>query len=553
MSKTINSILEKATNDYLDSMSGQNTPAPNDTEQDLLDNIRHDIQAENAIRVQSKETKLKIPEKLAPAQIADIIAYFYPVYCIMTGGEGSDKAYDLLAVYQSQGPNEGIYVTDDETIRSLIRKYNYTITTHEIEECIVKLREIVPRKELCSDRNLIAVNNGIFDYDTKQLIPFTHEQVFLSKSRVNYVFNPPNPVIHNNEDDSDWDVESWMKELSDDPEIVELLWEILGAAIRPQVKWNKSAWFYSETGNNGKGTLCELIRLLCGEGSYASIPLADMGKDFALEPLTRTSAIIVDENDVGTYIDKAASIKAIITSDVLSINRKFKTPISFKCHHFMVQCFNEMPKVKDKSDSFFRRQLFIPFTKCFTGAERKYIKHDYLHREDVLQYVLWRVLNMNYYNLSEPKACMQALADYKEYNDPVRQFAQDFLGEARWSLLPSTLLYQAFQKWTEKNNPAGRDKIMGRNTFFNEFQRVLKDFPQWAWADNKGGRDKKIKGEGCMEVYEPLLEKYELKEWMNPKYVSKFTATIEDRCTPAPGQYTELYYRGAYRVYVEEG
>lgn len=30
-----------------------------------------------------------------------------------------------------------------------------------------------------------------------------------------------------------------MAELSDDPEVVRLLWEILGAIIRPLVPWNK--------------------------------------------------------------------------------------------------------------------------------------------------------------------------------------------------------------------------------------------------------------------------------------------------------------------------
>ena len=71
----------------------------------------------------------------------------------------------------------------------------------------------------------------------------------------------------------------------------------------------------------------------------------------------------------------------------------------------MVQCLNEMPRIKDKSDSFYRRQLFIPFTKCFTGEERKYIKQDYLKRTEVLEYVLYRVLNMNYYELDTPQTC----------------------------------------------------------------------------------------------------------------------------------------------------
>ena len=107
-----------------------------------------------------------------------------------------------------------------------------------------------------------------------------------------------------------------------------------------------------------------------------------------LEPMLYSVAIIVDENDVGTYIDKAANLKAIVTGDVIQINRKFKTPIPYQFKGFMVQCLNEMPRVKDKSDSFFRRQLFIPFTKCFTGAERKYIKQDYLKRKEVLEYGL---------------------------------------------------------------------------------------------------------------------------------------------------------------------
>ena len=541
MANSINEILRKATTDYLAAMNRNAPPLPSVTEQDLLTNMKHDIQSENAIRTQAHEPKLKVPDKLAPVQIAEIVAYFYPIYCIRTGGEGSDRSYDLLALYQSQGPNEGIYVTDDETIRALLRQYNYTITSHEVTECITVLREIVPRKERCHDRNLIAVNNGIFDYDTKTLLPFTPDLVFMSKSRVNYIQNPTNPIIHNDEDGTDWDVESWMKELSDDPEVVNLLWEVLGAIIRPLVPWNKSAWFYSETGNNGKGTLCELMRQLCGEGSYASIPLADMGKDFALEPLTRASAIIVDENDVGTFIDKAANVKAIITNDVLPINRKFKTPIAFKFYGFMVQCLNEMPKVKDKSDSFFRRQLFIPFTKCFTGIERKYIKADYLHRSDVLEYVLHRVLHMDYYALSEPDACKKALAEYRDYNDPVRQFLDDILSEVKWDFLPFTLLYQMYQAWFNQYVPSG--KIQSRNTFINDIVQALMKNTQWECRD----KTKAVRMSKMMTACEPLLEKYNLKDWMNPKYANKFTASMEDKCTPAPGQYNSLRYRGINR------
>ncbi|NCB94113.1 MAG: hypothetical protein EOM40_16365 [Clostridia bacterium] len=97
----------------------------------------------------------------------------------------------------------------------------------------------------------MAVNNGIFDYDAKTLLPFLPYYVFLSKYRVNYNARAKNVVIHNDSDNTDWDIESWMSDLSDDPEITELLWEILGAVIRPLNPWDKSTWFYSEQSNNG--------------------------------------------------------------------------------------------------------------------------------------------------------------------------------------------------------------------------------------------------------------------------------------------------------------
>ena len=117
------------------------------------------------------------------------------------------------------------------------------------------MREEAPRVKRCSERNLIAVNNGIFDFDTKTLMPFTPDKVFTSKSRVDYNPNAKNVVIHNDEDGTDWDVESWMNTLSDDKGVVTIPWQILGAIIRPNVSWNKACFMYSESGNNGKGTL----------------------------------------------------------------------------------------------------------------------------------------------------------------------------------------------------------------------------------------------------------------------------------------------------------
>ena len=533
MARSMDETIRETTEKYLNQVNIQNPPAPADIQADILDALRNDFMIYNSVAQQG--AKWKIMQKLIPAQIADIMLKIHNIVCIAYAGMQADRSYDILAIYQENGPNKGVYSSEETMIYNIAKQYCYSLREAEFKEVLTILRNKARRVTRCDEINLIAVNNGIFDYDTKQLLPFTPDKVFISKSKVNYNPNAKNITIHNNEDGTDWDVESWMNELSDDPEIVELLWQILGAIIRPNVPWGKSAWFYSTTGNNGKGTLCEIMRQLCGEGSYASIPLADFGKDFMLEPLIGTSAIIVDENDVGTYIDRNGNIKAVITNDVIQMNRKFKQPIAFRYKGFMVQCLNEMPRIKDKSDSFYRRQLFIPFTKCFTGAERKYIKHDYLHRQKVLEYVLFKVLNMNYYELSNPESCKHALDEYKSFNDPVRQFMDEIMEQLAWDLVPFTFLYDLYKSWFRKNTPNG--SVQGRNTFINDIITLMPNYTDWICQ----GKDANIRSAGKMDKPEPLIADYKLEDWYNSNYKGN---DINKLCKPV----LKAKYRGILKA-----
>lgn len=253
------------------------------------------------------------------------------------------------------------------------------------------------------------------------------------------------------------------------------------------------------------------MRNLCGAGNYVSIPLTYFGKNFALEPLVHASAIITDENDVGEFIDKAANLKAVTTNDIIQIDRKYQTPLTFRFFGMMIQCLNEMPKIKDHSESFYRRQIFVPFTKCFTGKERKYIKNDYLQRTDVLEYVLYKAINMNHYELSEPDECKLALAEYKEYNDPIRQFITDVLDECVWDLLPFNFLYALYTKWFDKNQPSG--KIQNRNKFIVELKTLIPTVTNDWYVPATPRKQYKH-----MSQPEPLILEYDLNDWKNPTY-----------------------------------
>lgn len=540
MARTKDETVKQVTDTYLASVNKQNPPSPDNISGDILDEIKIRFDMENAVR---QGTKWKIPDRLEPYQVARIIDTLYDVKLVNVGDKSDldDNDSSLLCMYQTDGPNQGIYVESETLIRRIARLYCPSMTKHDFDEMFMVLKDEVGRVNPCRQPNLVPLNNGIFDYNTKQLLPFSPEMVFLSKSRVNYNPQAKNVIIHNPDDGTDWDVESWMSDLSDDKEVVHLLWQILGALLRPNVPWDKSVWFYSESGNNGKGTLCELMRQLIGHDNYVSLPLADFSKDFMLEPLLHSQAIITDENDVGTYVDRAANLKAIITGDAVSINRKFKQPVTYCFHGIVVQCLNEMPRIRDKSDSFYRRQLFIAFTKCFTGRERKYIKHDYLHRQEVLEYVLYKVLHMDYDSFDVPKSCEDVLTEYKEFNDPIRQFMSEMMSQLKWDLVPFSFLYDLYCAWYRKNF-SGKLEVKSSASFTKDILGLLSQYPEWMCEDKR----KTYRPGNRMAAAEPLIAEYNLTDWMDPKYIS--SKDRDKMCHPL----LKNNYRGIYRESTEE-
>ncbi|MGO3649233.1 DNA primase family protein [Agrococcus casei] len=535
-----NLITTYVTETYLERINELGNPGPKTIEEQLLELTAAVLRQENR-KIDKGEPKLPAVRRLDYWQVAQVLLTLHHVIRIAPNAKDTDREYDLLAMYRTTGKLKGTYTTSEDDIRTVARSYNARLMLNEFKEIVAVLKEDAPRRHQCGERDLVAVNNGVFHYgvepaemefagkafrfEPKSLNPFDPAIVFVAKSRVNYVKDAPRQVITHPEDGSVWDVEGWLEEMFDETAqegLSDLIWEILGAIVRPHVRWGKTAWFYSEVGNNGKGTLCSLMRNLIGEGSHTSIPLSDFGKNFALEPLVRANAIIVDENDVGTFIDKAANMKAIVTNDVIQIDRKHKQPIAFQFWGFMVQCLNEFPLVKDKSESFYRRQLFVPFIKSYTGKERKYIKGDYLQRQEVLEYVLWRVLHVagasepgNYYELSEPMATQIMLSTYKEENDPVRMFWTEFKDQFMWDALPFPFLYDLYKVWFANVSPSGLP--IAQRRFSRDLTDIVRDSEEWSTKEN----NRSFRPGGMMSDPEPLIVEYQLKDWMDPLEATK--------------------------------
>ena len=361
------------------------------------------------------DARLRLRKHLDPYQIALVVRELHHAVGILWKDAGDDGNFDI-GVYQTSGDNEGTYDVSEDGLTRLIRSYDSAITIRGVYETIAVLRSVCPHVERCHDRDLIAVNNGVYDYGSKMLLGFDPEFVFTGKVRVDFVENAPNPVIHN------------------------------------------------------------------------------------------------DENDTGTFVDDAAALKSIITGDPFQLNRKFKEPRTVLFKGFVVQCVNELPRLRDRSESMYRRLLVVPFEKRFEGNERKYIKDDYLKRKEVLEYVLYHLLaETDYYELDEPQACTALLDEFREVNDPVRQFLGDVLPEASWDILSWQFVHDLYRHWFQRNIPSGRPE--SRKALIADIKRLLPEWHEWSYTDNPVFVPDEMRAQP-----EPLIAEYEVTEWMNKAY-----------------------------------
>lgn len=497
---------------------------------DTYTELTINIDLENTLR--PKGAKFKAPQSLPCLSVAMLIAARPDTALIAKGDKSLAGTNRVLAteqklklpigMYQYTGVNEGVWEITNNPLGAfgvLVEKYKPDATKNEKHEVFILVKSRLRVIEKCMTPYYVAVNNGIVDVLNKKLLPFSPELVFTSKIHTDLNMKATNPHITIPEDGSVWDVDNWLNSLGS-PGFVESILEVVQAVCLPLAPRDKMVLFFSKLGNNGKGTLCQLMRNLLGEESTVSIPLKDFSTRFGLASLPGAMAVITDENDVSSFNKGLANLKAAITGDTLTIEQKYQDAYDYAFTGLILECVNDFPNGDDKTGSFKRRLHIIEFENCFTGQQKRYIKDRLIYRKDVLEYILKKVLiDMEYRDaFTETEATKATLKAYTIATNSVAAFLDEILPQCKWNLLPATdFLYEIYKEWYKRISPSG--KVIGRNDFLDSVKDYVgtnmdRDFC-WEWTDScrsKGYIDETVK--------EPLLEEFDVRIFTNPRYPS---------------------------------
>ena len=160
------------------------------------------------------------------------------------------------------------------------------------------------------------------------------------------------------------------------------------------------------------------------------------------------TVIIGDDVQAGIYVDESSNFNSVVTGEPVLVEEKNKQPYTTVFRKTVIQSTNELPRFKNKTNGTYRRFGIIPFRKSFSSKEDNWaIKDDYIYREEVLEYVLKKALEISFDRFIEPKASLEALEDFKESNDTVKAFVNEWFDKFQSTRLPSRFLWWLYQEW----------------------------------------------------------------------------------------------------------
>lgn len=407
-----------------------------------------------------RREKLK-KSKLPPREVADILLELCSVVLI----DEDDPELSKLAIYD---PSEGIYKKGDRFINNLAMTVERTLSEHDCKQIkhFLTNDDGAIEVEKTQDSNLIVCNNGVYDRQSKQLLPFSSEWVFVNKIATDYVPNAAEPMF------PDWKFTDWIDELSDGDEKKKLLfYQMFHSAINSNYISEVAFFFYSKEGRTGKGTTQDLLRGLVGSRNTSNLKIKEFENDFKLSTVYGKSLVLGDDNNPKDFNETSENFKSVITGDGVLLNGKFERPFNTKLTPLVIQSMNGIPRFADTTDGLTRRLRIIEFKKSYKAeSNNRKIKDIYVKDKRLHEFILAKVIDMQFDDVVETNESMELVKGIVLDNDPIAAFYEDVFPMLKSERLPTKFLFLLFKAWClSENSPT---KMKQRN-FTTQIKDIL--------------------------------------------------------------------------------
>lgn len=254
--------------------------------------------------------------------------------------------------------------------------------------------------------------------------------------------------------------ELWVNALNtffeNDQELIDYVQKTVGLASIGKVFHEHMIIAYGD-GANGKSTFWNTIFRVLGNyaGKLSADALTTACKRNVKPEMAEVKGqrlIIASEMDEGMRLN-TSTVKQLCSTDEIQAEKKYKDPFHFTPSHTLVLYTNHLPRIGAYDDGIWRRMIIIPFKAKIEGSSDIKNYADYLF-ENAKEYVLYWILEgaqkaiQEGYVFNRPNSVSKAIGAYKEDNDWLGQFIEDYCDVDKSFMEKSGLLYQTYRTYT---------------------------------------------------------------------------------------------------------
>lgn len=377
----------------------------------------------------------------------------------------------------------------EELLKEEFRKNRFLEVTEYIRACTF----VNPYEP---DKQLMNVENGVLNVETKELTPHNPELLFFNKLAVK--FDP---------EQKGEKICKFIREITGSEEDAKVLEEVVGYCLYRSYPFQKALALVGE-GANGKSTFLGLVKTFLGHDNVSGRGLVDLERNrFAKASLFgKLANIYADLSD--DTLERTGTFKMLTGGDVIEAEKKFKNSFTFVNYtKFLFSC-NKLPEVYDDTDAFFRRWIILVFPNIFYGdkCDPNILKKLTTPEElsgllNIALEGLKRLLENNGFSYS--KSTEETREDYIRKSDPLAAFLMDCIEEEQDDILLKQPLYSLFAFYCRKNNlPA-----VNKDTFFKNISKHVTVTQMRPHRKDLKGRPYAFKGITLTEDGKKLFQK----------------------------------------------
>jgi len=294
------------------------------------------------------------------------------------------------------------------------------------------------------DRHLICLRNGTLDPVAGKLLAHSPHHRLTTKV----------PIIWDEIATCDtWQrcIEQYFEFDIDKEQRISFIQEWFGYCLVPITNQQKFLWLVG-SGGNGKSVVLTVLNHLVGLDNVSHVHIESLDDNFTRAQLDGKLLNISSEMSAKATVSDGY-LKAIVSGDPISAEHKFRNPFSFIPTVRMVASTNELPRLLDLSEGFFRRAIILVFNRRFDEANQdKHLVQKLLgEMPGILAWSvkgLQRLLGRGHFEI--PSSSIAAINQYRCDCDPVRQFVEEELEVDNAGVgLQANVIYGHFERWCE--------------------------------------------------------------------------------------------------------